>query len=138
MVEKRTRPTKNDLHEQHMDPEQLKELEDQVTLRTETKRQTVSDNEDKHQKWLEEPVTFDFINTETPGLSITFTVGTTRRSQKIKLEHGKRYTYPRWVMRHILECKKPINDYRPDGEGNMVPQFIGYEPRFNVVEVFDR
>lgn len=117
----------------------MSKLQDKVTSKSEFDALPIGGakpRNEKEEKHLKEIATYEFHNLEEPGLSITFPYGNTRNKMNFTLQHGQTYSVPRHVARHVESCGKPIWDYRPDGQGRMVKQKIGYNSRFQMRETF--
>jgi hypothetical protein len=87
--------------------------------------------------WLQELVTFEFLNIECPGVLLPFTYGSTKNPKKYRLFHGAIYTLPREIKIHIETRQTPIWDWMPDGTGKMHKKYMGSNNRFICREVFN-
>lgn len=88
-------------------------------------------------KWLNEEVTFEFMNLEEPGMIQKFSYGTTRKPEVHTLFHGGKYTKPRHLVNHIESRRTPIWNYRPNGIGGSQKELTGYKSRFQCRVVFE-
>jgi len=86
--------------------------------------------------WLEELVTFEFLNIECPGVLQKFNYGSTKNNKKYILFHGETYTLPREIKIHIETRQTPIWDWVPDGTGKMHKKYMGSTNRFLCRDVF--
>lgn len=82
--------------------------------------------------WIRDTEKVEFLNTETPGLTIKFVYGSTKNPQKYTLFHGGVYDLPKKVIRHLESCGTPIYTYAPDGNGRMIKTPKGFIPRFSL------
>lgn len=85
--------------------------------------------------WLKDVEKVEFINQETPGMSLSFAFGSTKNPQKYTLFHGGIYDLPRKIIKHLEQCGRPLYDWVPDGTGSMVKKPRGFIPRFSLRRV---
>jgi len=88
------------------------------------------------EKFLREVCEFEFLNSEEPGLTVSFVYGSSNNNHKFMLFHGGKYRVPRFIARHIESCGTPIYDWSPDGSGRMVKKYKGRKPRFRMAQSF--
>lgn len=91
---------------------------------------------EKEEKWLREVKTYEFLNLEDPGVMLNFSYGGKQR-MKFSFVHGGKYKLPRFLARHVESRCVPIWKYRPDGLGSMIKELIGYQPRFQMRELYE-
>lgn len=92
---------------------------------------------EKEEKWLREPVTYEFMNLEEPGLMHSFSYGQAGNTMKFTLFHGGKYQVPRFIARHIESRSTPMWKWRPDGTGSMRKEQVGSKSRFQMREIFE-
>lgn len=92
-------------------------------------------NDEKLKEELSDERTYEFMNTEEPGLMVKFSYGSTANPKRYSFMHGGRYSIPREVAEHVESRQTPIWGYRPDGTGQMAKQLLGWKPRFQMREV---
>lgn len=91
---------------------------------------------EKEEKALREINTYEFSNTENPGVMQKFVYGDTRNNMTFTMFHGQRYDVPRFIARHVGSCGTPIYKYKPNGYGQMEKEQTGNKHRFMMREVF--
>jgi hypothetical protein len=87
---------------------------------------------EKEEKYLREVCEFEFLNLEEPGVYQKFSYGSTKKHKTITLFHGTTYKLPRFIARHLENCATPMYEWKPDGTGRMVKQYVGRKPRFQM------
>jgi len=92
---------------------------------------------EKEAEYLKEICEFEFYNLEQAGLLIKFPYGDTKNKTYFTFMHGGRYQIPRHVARHVESRSVPLYEYRPNGEGGMIPTKTGEKPRFQMRMIFD-
>ncbi len=92
---------------------------------------------EKEAEYLNEVCEFEFYNLEQPGLEIKFPYGSTNKRHTFTFAHGKRYSIPRHVARHVESCATPIKQFAhsPDGRSRSV-QIVGQKPRFQMRHIY--
>lgn len=91
---------------------------------------------EKEEKHLKEIAEFEFNNIEEPGLSNTFSYGTTKNNISFTLRHGEKRKVPRHVARHIENCSTPIYAWKPNGQGQLHKVRTGTKSRFQMRPIF--
>lgn len=91
---------------------------------------------EKEEKALREIRTYEFSNSESPGVMQSFAYGDTRNKMTFNLFHGGHYELPRFIARHIESCGTPIYKYKPNAFGQMEKEQTGNKHRFIMREVF--
>lgn len=92
---------------------------------------------EKEEKNLRELITYEFMNLEEPGLTMSFVYGNSSNKQKFTFFHGGKYTVPKFIARHVESKSTPIWAWRPDGMGGMKKELTGYKSRFQMREVYE-
>jgi len=91
----------------------------------------------EEENFLRELCDFEFLNTQEPGLSVSFDYGSSKHHQKFIFEHGQKYRVPRFIARHIETRGTPIYTWKPDGSGRMMKEKKGYSPRFRMAQSYN-
>lgn len=89
------------------------------------------------ERWLSEELDVEFYNLEEPGLSVSFSYGTTKNVKKYQLFHGGKYKLPRRVVQHLETRGTPMYKWVPNGEGGLEKQLIGKKSRFQCRQTFN-
>lgn len=92
---------------------------------------------DKEEKFLREVNEYEFSNLEEPGISQSFTYGTTRNKQRFVFFHGQKYWLPRFIANHVESKSTPIMTHKPNGFGKMNLVENGRKHRFRMSPVFN-
>lgn len=92
---------------------------------------------EKEEKWLREVMTYEFTNSEEPGLMNSFTYGNTKNKYTFKFFHGGKYRVPRFIANHVNSRGTPMWKWKPDGYGTMHKERIGTKSRFQMREVYE-
>lgn len=87
----------------------------------------------KEEDYLREIKYYEFINLEEPGVGNAFTY----QGHNIRLFHGGKYHFPRFLARHIESRAIPQYKYIPSGTGEMIPTKVGENPRFQMRELYE-
>ena len=92
--------------------------------------------DENEEKYLREVCWFEFFNLKEAKVSVRFPYGNSKNQHNFTLFPGGKYHLPRFIARHIESKGEPQWDWRPDGTGSMIKEYIGDEPRFQMRQVF--